>query len=315
MRSVKILLCVGFIFQVSIVLGFGFLFLNNIYKDYQTSKNYGNFVSLIEKKQSYFDFYNINARVKIFDISNETYEKLLNEISKIDPFDPNINEEFFMNIIGNSKLIRYSKYDFKFGKDIFVLTDYKGIKTTTNEDIYSLNFELAFRYDFIYLCSNSTNVVDRFKCESPQTPIEIFAEYGIDLVLVPFDPSFLSNPQKKIYYSDIDNKYTLSIEAGHPDDIYFSVKDDLIYLTDTKRIFNAEYSYYFLFGYKQWGDFYDSKVYVPQIKIILEKTNSGIKASLYFVDSWESISQEKLVNSFNDFSRTHLNENKHIIDH
>jgi len=299
-KKVKILVCVAIALAIA-------LFINAKFSKQEASKDeLKAFISVIEKKQAHFDSFKLNVRVKSFELSKATYKNLLAEISKIDHFDTSKNEEFFMNILGDSKITKYSKYSLNYSKEMYRLTNFYG---RNNIYEYSLSTEKALKDNVAYMYSHFEETLKRSKNE--YSHFSLLEEYGIDILLMSFEG--LMNAGRKIYIDKQDDKYSLQISTKTNEYSNFILKDNLIYITDIHAKFSNSEMYYFLLNYKLWKVSEGVNVYIPQIKITIEKNADAILATFYFVDLWESISDEELESSLNDFLKTYLDEENKII--
>jgi len=248
------------------------------------------------KKSHIVNSWQLKVRILELELSDDTYEALLNAFSANDAFSDLIDEKKILELTNKAVVKNKFSYELNFSK-----TEFRLKKTIPPEYIVSTeNTGRSFlengNYIYYENCINglsstynsSENILRFFK--SNINPfVQVIADYGIDICLLPLDGLLRNIQNRKIDLKVNQNVLEIktSVNEGYYEKIRFTLKNGFIYcLSNYAKMISADI-YAFYAGYKEEGSM--SEICFPKLKILLIKSrkDKSIKGTFYFIDSWE----------------------------
>ena len=266
------------------------------FKSVEIANNIDDFFIQNLKKSQYVNSWQLKARVFEVNLSEDSYNDLINIFSGNDSFSDLIDEKKLKELTKEDIIINNYSYELNFSRSDFRLKKEIPLKYVASFDKTRLpigeNNSIVFYENCINGLSSTynsaENILRLFKSNLDPF-VQAVADYGIDICLLPFDGLLKDVLNRKINIKLNCNTLEIktSINEGCYEKLKFVLKDGFIYCLSTQAEMIPAKIHIFYAGYQKPSP--DLKIYFPRLKALLMKSkrDNSTKGIFYIVDSWE----------------------------
>lgn len=254
------------------------------------------FVLNVSKKAALLDSWKLKARSVSFAVPVAEYDKVLEKLYAMNPFDPSLTEAELLGLVKGCAPENDFSYELDFSKNMYRLKKISKAapgaagdgKNSDGADIVEIESNinsLASSY------SSEDNTLQFFKA-AKNSHIQILSEYGIDICLMPFDGILQDVPGRKISFrregDGIEIKTSIHDPFGETQN--YLVKNGFVYFLNFQTKMKIGTFDMLLLGYGEL-DMKNKGVrefYIPKYRVFAQKLDGHDNGALTFhiVESW-----------------------------